>query len=180
MAYNTQIIFPTTGMGQLSDIYGTGVAANYTTGFPPGAGLILGQGGLLFDMSIVNLFKMVTGVGAQYCPMNPALGFGNPYNVQPTNGSVVGQSNWPITATYDRGGSTSLNASTNINIGWMTTRGLGTMQVPGSVNGNQALVPNTTIPGSTQAFAASTNIYSNVNLLTTTTTSGGYPVLFMQ
>jgi len=178
MAWNTQIIFPTTGMGQLSDIYGTGVAASYTTGFPQGSGLTLGQGGLLFDMSIVNLLKVVSGTAPQYAPLSPALGFGNFYNVAQTNGVV--NSNWPITAAYDRGGSTTLNASTNINIGWCTTRGLGTMQVPGSVNGNQALVPNTTTPGSTQAFTAGTNIFSNVNLLATTTTSGGYPVLFLQ
>jgi hypothetical protein len=172
MAYNTQIIFPTCGMGQLSDIYGTGVNASYTTGFPASSGLTLGQGGLLFDMTVVSLLKVVTGTANQFAAVTPVIGNSNFYNVQATNTATA--ANQPVTGIYDRGGTTVLNASTNINIGWMTTAGLGTVLVNASVTGGQALVPTTTA-GQLQAFAG--NVFTNVILLNTTTTAGGYPVL---
>jgi hypothetical protein len=174
MPYNTQIIFPTSGMGQLSDIYGTGVAPTYITGFPAASGLALGQGGLLFDMTAVNLMKCGSGTAAQYSAMTLLLGFSNFYNLQATNSTSA--ANQPVIAAYDRGGTIVLSASTQINIAWMTTAGLSTILVNSGVTGNQALTPTTT-SGQLQAVSGS-NIFSNVILLNTTTTAGGYPVYF--
>lgn len=170
MAYNTQFIFPTGIYGQISDVYGTNVTQYANSGgLPLGSGLVLGQFGVLFDATICRLFK-ANGTIAQYAAVTPVAGNGNDYTANTTTSLLA-----PITAVNDRGGSTSLTAG---GIAWMTTFGNGTALVAASTTAVVGLAPSAN-PGILVAYNAAVNNYNSPLLLNTTTTQGGYPVLFI-
>lgn len=171
MAYNTQFIFPTSVYGQISDVYGTNVTQYANSGgLPQGSGLVLGQLGLLFDDTVCRLFKANSSI-AQYAGVTPVLGNGNDYTVTTTINPLA-----PITAVNDRGGSTALSVG---GIAWMTTRGNATALVAASITSGQGLSSSTTTPGLLVAYAPASNYYNSPYLLNTSTTQGGYPVLFL-
>jgi hypothetical protein len=164
-----QWIFPTSIYGGLSDVYGTAVTqyANNPGGFPLGSGLLLGQGGLLFDFSVTRLLN-ASGTVAQYAAVTYVIGNSNDYTVATTTTANT----IPIIATNDRAGSTSL--ATN-NTAWMTTKGIGTTNCAGSVTAPKMLCSSATA-GQLQAVTAGTSVQFNIALLNTTTSAGAYPV----
>lgn len=167
MAFTQQGIFPTSVYGQISDTYGTAVTqyAN-TNGFPGGSGLILGQGWLLYDFTIVNLLKS-SGAVAANAAVTYVIGNGNIDTVATTTTANT----VPIIAVNDRGG--ALSGSNYIN--WMTVRGLASALVAGSLTAPQFLVSSTSA-GQLGAATAGTSLQANIYLLNTTTSAGAYPV----
>lgn len=169
----SQGIFPTSVYGPLSEVYGNAVTqyANNPNGLPLNVGLQLGMCVLLFDFTICQLLKAASAI-TQYQACTPAVGNSNEYSVQPTTSASQ-----IMTATNDRGGSTALVGGSTYNVAWMTTEGLGTVNVGASITGGAALQPSGTA-GQLQAWV-NTNPQSNLLLLNTTTTAGAYPV-YMQ
>jgi hypothetical protein len=174
MAFN-QGIFPTSVYGQLSDSYGLpGYTA--TVGFPgpTGSGLVLGQGWLLFDFTIVNLLKCVGAIAAN-AACNPVGGL--TYVVQSAiSTGFVGQV--PVTAINDRGGALTVSGGIN----WMTTSGAATALCSASLPASTAptgtpLAVSNIVSGQLTAAAAGVAFYSNVILLGATSAAGAYPVL---
>jgi hypothetical protein len=177
MAFGNQGIFPTTIHGQITDSYGL---PTYTSSANPfssntSTGLIIGQGWLLFDFTIVSLLKS-SGAIAANAACNFQAGNSNTYTVQSalatTNPGQV-----PVVALNDRGGAITVSGA----IQWMTTSGLGTAlcaaNLPASSNTNGTpLVSSTTVTGQLQAGTAGTAFYNNILLLNTTTVAGSYPV----
>jgi len=176
MAFGNQGIFPTTVYGQISDSYGL---PTYTTsnGFPAAStGLVLGQGWLLFDFTVVQLIKSASAIAANAACM-PQAGNSNIYTCLPAIATTTaGQA--PVVAFNDRGG--ALSAVGGIN--WMTTSGLGTSLVAASLPASSSttgtpLVSSTTTAGQLVASAgAGASYYNNVLLLNASTVAGSYPV----
>jgi hypothetical protein len=177
MAFGNQGIFPTSVYGQLSDTYGL---PTYTTnnGFPTSStGLVLGQGWLLFDFTIVQLLKSAVGTIAANAACTPQGGNGNIYTVQSAlSTTTAGQV--PVVAINDRGGALTTVGGIN----WMTTSGLATALVAASLPASSAtngspLVSSATTTGQLTATAgAASSYYNNVILLNATTVVGAYPV----
>lgn len=177
MPFN-QGIFPTSVYGQLSDSYGL-PSYTATTGFPGpnGSGLVLGQGWLLFDFTVVNLLKAAASIAAN-AACNPVAGTGNFYTVQ--SAVIAGGANngtAPITAINDRGGALSTVGAIN----WMTMQGLASALCAGSLtassNTNGAPLGASAVTGQLTSLTAGSYLYNNVILLSNTTTAGAYPVL---
>jgi hypothetical protein len=176
MAFGNQGIFPTSVYGQLSDSYGL---PTYTTnnGFPPtSTGLVLGQGWLLFDFSVVQLIKAAAAIAANAACM-PQAGNGNIYTCLPALATTTaGQA--PVIAFNDRGGALTTIGGIN----WMTTSGLATSLVSASLPASSAttgtpLVSSTTVAGQLTASAGPSNsYYNNVMLLNASTVAGAYPI----
>lgn len=172
-----QGIFPTTVHGQLTDSYGL---PTYTSSVNPFSnlaqtGLILGQGWLLFDFTIVNLIKAAGAVAANASCTFQA-GNSNFYNVIQAL-SVTSPGLVPVTAINDRGGALATGG-----INWMTTFGVATANVAGgltasSLVGGTPLVSSTTVSGQLAAASVTVSYYSKVLLLNTTSVAGNYPVL---
>ena len=175
MPFN-QGIFPTSVYGQLSDTYGL---PTYTanSGFPAGAGLILGQGWLLFDFTIVQLVKCIGAIAAN-AACNYQAGNSNEYNVQSAvtlgggaNGTV------PITAINDRGGAITVVGGIN----WMTVQGLASAlcsaSLTASTNTGGAPLGASATTGVLTSVAVGSALFNNVLLLNNTAAAGAYPVL---
>jgi hypothetical protein len=176
MAFGNQGIFPTSVYGQISDTYGL---PTYTTstGFPQNAtGLVLGQGWLLFDFTVVNLLKSSGAIAANAACTFQA-GNSNFYTVLAAlSTTTAGQV--PVVAINDRGGALTVTGGIN----WMTTSGLATALVAASLPASSAttgtpLVSSAITAGQLVASAgAGSSYYNNVVLLNATTTAGAYPV----
>lgn len=175
MPFN-QGIFPTSVYGQLSDSYGL-PTYTATTSFPgpPGTGLILGQGWLLFDFAIVNLLKSAGAIAANAaCTFQS--GNSNTYTVQSAL-STTNSGQVPLSAVNDRGGAISAVGAIN----WMTTNGLATvlcsasLPASSSTSGTPLGVSNL-VSGQMTSVAAATAFYSNCWLLNATAAAGAYPV----
>lgn len=176
MAFGNQGIFPTSVYGQISDTYGL-PAYTTSTGFPSGSGLVLGQGWLLFDFTIVQLMKCVGAIAAN-AACNYQAGNGNVYNVQTAmiaSGGAIGSV--PVTAINDRGG--ALTSVGGIN--WMTTTGLASVLVAASqtasTNTNGAPLGASAVAGQLTAVSGGAT-FNNVLLLNNTSAAGVYPVSF--
>lgn len=162
-----QVIFPTSIYGRIGDVYGTAVTAYANTqGFPGGAGLVLGQFGVLFDGTEVRLLNATAGI-AQFNAVTYVIANSSDY--QAVNTTAVNQ---PVVGFNDRAGSTALVAN---NIAWMTTRGVGTVNAAATITAPAALVSSVTA-GQLGSGTVGTSIYEGfVQLLNTTTTAGSYP-----
>lgn len=177
MGFN-QGIFPTSVYGQLSDSYGEPTYTNALNPFSnnTSTGLILGQGWLLFDFTIVNLLQSASSS----IPANAACTFqagnSNFYYV------IVGQSvtnpgTMPIMAINDRGG--ALSAVGGIN--WMTTRGLASAlvaasQTASSNTGGMNMAISAAAPGYLTASTPGVSVFANAWLLNNTSAAGVYPI----
>lgn len=176
-----EFIFPMSRYGQLSDVYGSAVPqyANTPGGFPQGAGLRLGEFGILFDGTFCQLLKALSGVnpfdGVYVQPNN-----GNPYQVLQTTAP-----NQFVVGANDRSGNNPLVAN---NIAWFTTHGLATVNTQSSLNAGTMLVSSNQpgflgpyTPGVTNLSNGTINNNStqlSINLLNTAANQGPYPVLF--
>jgi hypothetical protein len=162
-------IFPTSVYGQLSDVYGTAVTAYANTnGFPPGAGLLLGQRGLLFDFT-ETMLGSAGGTIAQYSAVTYNIGNSNVYSSLVTTTTV---NTIPIVAVSDRAGATSLAAN---NYAWFTTRGLASSLVLTTITAPKALCSSATV-GTLTGVTAGTSTQFNIFLLNTTTSTTNWPV----
>lgn len=165
-------IFPTSIYGQLSDVYGTAVTQYNTapnlSGFPSGAGLILGQRGILFDFTETTMCSVGVGGAIQFAALTYTVGGSNAYTalIQTTTANII-----PIVAVNDRAGSTALVAN---NYAWMTTRGLTLPLVAASQTAPKTLCSSTTT-GQLVAVTAGTSTQFNIFQLNTTTTAGSTP-----
>lgn len=178
MPFN-QGIFPTSIHGQLSDTYGLPTYISSSNPFSNNTqtGLVLGQGWLLFDFAIVQLFKCVGAIAAN-AACNYQAGNSNEYQVQSAvNLGTGGNGTSPITAVNDRGGSLTVIGGIN----WMTTQGLASAlcaaSLTASTNTNGAPLGSSAVTGTLTSVSVGTAVYNNVLLLNNTAALGAYPVL---
>ncbi len=176
----SQMIFPTSAYGQLNDVYGTNVP-QYTNsqGFPQGAGLQLGQFGVLFDATIVRLLKALS-VFNQYDAAYVQSGNSNDYQVLQAN--AVNQF---VVGTNDRSGS---NGLTSGSIAWFTTRGNGIVNAQSSLGGGSMVVSSTQagyvgpytpgVANTSNGTITGNSTQQNISLENPTTSAGPYPALF--
>jgi hypothetical protein len=166
-------IFPTSIYGQLSDVYGTAITqyntAPNTTGFPPGAGLILGQRGLLFDFTETTLCSIGSGGCAQFSALTYTIALGNAFSSLVTTTTV---NTIPIVAIADRSGATALVQN---NYAWCTTRGLASSLVLTGKTAPAFLVSSGTA-GTLTGATPGTSSQANIFLLSTTTSTTNWPV----
>ena len=168
-----EIIIPVARYGKLDEKYGINITQYNTypntTGFPAGAGLELGQFGLLFDGTEVRLLK-AAGTIANKDAVTIEIGNSNDYNVIITPTTV----DTPVHAANDRLGA----ALVSDDVVWMTTRGIASVNCAASITAPQFLTNSTAVTGRLMTSVAGTHRQDNLHLLNTTTTAGAYPVFF--
>lgn len=167
-AMPNSFIFPTSGYGVPSTIYGTNITqyntAPNTTGFPAGSGLRLGAAGMLFDGTWCQMLKANGTI-----PANDAV-----IPVASTENTVVqstASTNVPVKAINDRAGA-QLTAN---GFAWMTIKGKAEANVAASLTAPLFLA-SSAVAGRLAQAVAGTSQQGNLILMETSTTAGNYDI----